>query len=56
VGAVRPEAVVLNGQIAAGTVMRVTLSVDRRAIDGALAAKWLSVFLSVIERPLQILS
>jgi pyruvate dehydrogenase E2 component (dihydrolipoamide acetyltransferase) len=56
VGAIREEAVVQNRELKVGQVMRVTLSVDHRAIDGAQAAQWLSTFLSVIEKPLQILS
>ncbi|HEY8613689.1 MAG TPA: pyruvate dehydrogenase complex dihydrolipoamide acetyltransferase [Roseomonas sp.] len=36
--------VVKDGQLAIATVMTVTLSVDHRAIDGALAAEWVSTF------------
>jgi len=36
-------------------VMHCTLSVDHRAIDGALAAKWLAEFRRVIEAPLALL-
>jgi pyruvate dehydrogenase E2 component (dihydrolipoamide acetyltransferase) len=56
VGAVRQEPVVKNGKLKAGTVMRVTLSVDHRPIDGAVAAEWMSVFLSLLENPVQILA
>jgi pyruvate dehydrogenase E2 component (dihydrolipoamide acetyltransferase) len=56
VGAVREEPVVKNGKLKAGTVMRVTLSVDHRPIDGAVAAEWMSVFLSLLENPVQILA
>jgi pyruvate dehydrogenase E2 component (dihydrolipoamide acetyltransferase) len=49
------RAVVKDGQLAVATVMTVTLSVDHRAIDGALAAEWVSVFKSVVEDPLSLL-
>jgi pyruvate dehydrogenase E2 component (dihydrolipoamide acetyltransferase) len=35
--------------------MTVTLSVDHRVIDGALAAEWVSVFKSVVEDPLSLM-
>jgi pyruvate dehydrogenase E2 component (dihydrolipoamide acetyltransferase) len=47
--------VVRQGQIAVATVMTVTLSVDHRAVDGALAAEWVSVFKSVVEDPLSLM-
>jgi pyruvate dehydrogenase E2 component (dihydrolipoamide acetyltransferase) len=56
VGAARQEPVVEDGLLAVGTVMRVTLSVDHRPVDGVLAAEWMRVFLSLVERPLQILA
>ena len=34
------------------TVMRCTLSVDHRAIDGALAARWLAAFTARMQDPL----
>jgi pyruvate dehydrogenase E2 component (dihydrolipoamide acetyltransferase) len=30
--------------------------VDHRPIDGAVAAEWMSVFLSLLENPVQILA
>lgn len=56
VGAARPAAVVVDGVVEAGTVMTVTLSVDHRALDGALAARWLAAFVTRIEHPLTILA
>jgi pyruvate dehydrogenase E2 component (dihydrolipoamide acetyltransferase) len=56
VGAVREEPVVKNGRLKAGTVLRVTLSVDHRPIDGTVAAEWMKVFLSLVEDPVQILA
>ncbi|GGK99973.1 dihydrolipoamide acetyltransferase family protein [Mangrovihabitans endophyticus] len=55
VGAARPEAVVDDGRPAVGTVLRVTLSVDHRPVDGALAARWMAHFLGLLEAPLRIL-
>lgn len=52
VGAARQQPVVIDGAVAAATVMRCTLSVDHRAIDGALAARWLAAFTTRLEHPL----
>jgi pyruvate dehydrogenase E2 component (dihydrolipoamide acetyltransferase) len=52
VGAARQQPVVVDGALAVATVMRCTLSVDHRAIDGALAARWLAAFTSRMENPL----
>ncbi len=56
VGAVREEPIVKNGRLKAGTVMRVTLSVDHRPIDGVVAAEWMKVFLALLENPVQALA
>ncbi|TAJ48134.1 MAG: 2-oxo acid dehydrogenase subunit E2 [Herbiconiux sp.] len=55
VGAAKPQPVVIDGELAVATVMRCTLSVDHRAVDGALAAQWLAAFTRRIENPLGIL-
>lgn len=55
VGAARQEPVVEDGNVVAGTVMRVTLAVDHRPVDGATAAQWMRAFIDLLERPLQIL-
>jgi pyruvate dehydrogenase E2 component (dihydrolipoamide acetyltransferase) len=52
IGAARPQPVVADGALAVATVMRCTLSVDHRAVDGALAARWLSAFTARMENPL----
>jgi pyruvate dehydrogenase E2 component (dihydrolipoamide acetyltransferase) len=52
VGAARPQPVVADGAVVPATVMRCTLSVDHRAIDGALAARWLAAFTARLENPL----
>jgi pyruvate dehydrogenase E2 component (dihydrolipoamide acetyltransferase) len=55
VGAARQEAVVVDGQLAVGTVLRATVSADHRVIDGALAAEWMAAFTAAVEQPLQLL-
>ncbi len=52
VGAAKPQAVVADGAVTVANVMRCTLSVDHRAIDGALAARWLAAFTTRIQDPL----
>ena len=37
-------------------MIRVTLSVDHRPIDGVVAAQWMHSFLEVLEQPLLLLS
>ena len=56
VGAARPQPVVADGAVTVATVMRCTLSVDHRAIDGALAARWLAAFTARIQDPLGMLA
>jgi pyruvate dehydrogenase E2 component (dihydrolipoamide acetyltransferase) len=55
VGAARPEAVVTDGELGVATVLRVTLSVDHRPVDGATAARWMAAFLGLVQAPLRIL-
>ncbi|TCS37562.1 pyruvate dehydrogenase E2 component (dihydrolipoamide acetyltransferase) [Paucimonas lemoignei] len=55
VGATEQRPVVVDGALAVASVMTVTLSVDHRAIDGALGAQWLAQFKQLIENPLSIL-
>jgi pyruvate dehydrogenase E2 component (dihydrolipoamide acetyltransferase) len=55
VGAARPEAVVSGGELGVATLMRVTLTVDHRPVDGAIAARWMAAFLALLEAPLRIL-
>ncbi|WP_368499153.1 dihydrolipoamide acetyltransferase family protein [Herbiconiux sp. A18JL235] len=55
VGAARQQPVVVDGELAVGTVMTVTLSADHRVLDGALAAQWLAAFVKKIESPFSIL-
>ena len=53
-GAAEPRAIVKDGELAVATMMTVTLSVDHRAIDGAVAAEWLGAFKRHLENPLSL--
>lgn len=56
VGAIQDRAVVnAEGVLVAATMMSVTLSVDHRAVDGVIAAKWLALFKQLVENPLAVL-
>ena len=55
VGAATPRPVVVDGQLVAATVMTVTLSADHRVLDGAVGARWLAAFTSLVEHPLRLL-
>lgn len=52
IAAAKKQPVVKGSELAIATVMTVTLSVDHRVVDGAVAAEWLSAFRSVVESPL----
>ncbi|MEZ5932451.1 MAG: pyruvate dehydrogenase complex dihydrolipoamide acetyltransferase [Alphaproteobacteria bacterium] len=52
VGAGVQQPVIANGEVKAATVMSCTLSVDHRAVDGALGAQLLQAFKGYIEEPL----
>jgi len=51
VGAAKQKPVVIDGEIKVASVINFTLSVDHRAIDGALAAEWLAAFVKRFENP-----
>lgn len=51
IGAGEQRPVVKHGQLAVATVMSCTLSVDHRAVDGALGAQFLAAFKKTIESP-----
>ena len=52
VGAGEKRAVVKKDTLSIATMMSCTLSVDHRAVDGALGAQYLQAFKSLIEDPL----
>ena len=51
VGAAVEKQVVLNGEVKICKIINFTMSVDHRAIDGALAAQWLAAFVKRVENP-----
>ena len=55
VAGIKDEAVVKHGQLVAGKVMRVTLSADHRAVDGADAAAFLKTLRELLEAPATLL-
>ncbi|WP_265033115.1 pyruvate dehydrogenase complex dihydrolipoamide acetyltransferase [Wolbachia endosymbiont (group A) of Sicus ferrugineus] len=55
VGASKKQPIVMNEKIEIAEIMTVTLSVDHRAVDGALGAKFLNAFKHYIESPLAML-
>lgn len=55
VGAVQQTPIVQGNQIVAAYVMKVTLSCDHRAVDGAVGALFLSTLKELVEQPLSLL-
>jgi pyruvate dehydrogenase E2 component (dihydrolipoamide acetyltransferase) len=55
VGAILDKPVVVNGQLAVGKRMRVTISCDHRVMDGAMAARFLADLKALLEAPLGLL-
>jgi pyruvate dehydrogenase E2 component (dihydrolipoamide acetyltransferase) len=55
VGGIKETAVVKNGQLVPGNVMKVTLSCDHRVVDGALGAAFLQTLKGLLEDPVRIL-
>ena len=55
VGGIKETPVVKNGQVVPGNVMKVTLSCDHRAVDGAIGAAFLKTLKGLLEEPVRIL-
>lgn len=53
-GAIGPEAAVVDGRVVVAQRIHVTLAVDHDAIEPAVAARWLRAFLDGLEHPLQL--
>jgi pyruvate dehydrogenase E2 component (dihydrolipoamide acetyltransferase) len=51
VGAVKDEAVVRDGTIEVAPILRMTLTCDHRAIDGADGAQFLQTLVALVEQP-----
>ena len=56
VGAAQAEPVAVNGGVAVHRRMRLTLSIDHRALDGATGAAFLQQLKGVLEQPLRIVA
>ncbi len=55
VGSIVPTPVVRDGQVVVRDIMKVTLSVDHRALDGAIAARFLQELKRLLEQPMGML-
>ena len=55
IGGIAQVPVVKNGQVVPGNIMKVTLSCDHRAVDGATGAAFLQTLKSLLEEPLRML-
>lgn len=55
VGGIKETPIVKDGQIVPGNVMKVTLSCDHRAVDGAVGADFLKTLKELLEDPVRIL-
>ncbi|MFQ6326719.1 dihydrolipoamide acetyltransferase family protein [Nocardia sp. CWNU-33] len=56
VGAAADEVQMLDGQVVGRKILRVTLSADHRAVDGATAATFLQQLKGLLEHPLRIVT
>jgi pyruvate dehydrogenase E2 component (dihydrolipoyllysine-residue acetyltransferase) len=54
VGAATEQAVVREGQVGVATIMRLTLTVDHRVLDGATGAAFLRDLVQLLQQPLRI--
>ena len=55
VGAAEKRPVVVGDQLTVGTVMTLTLTADHRAVDGAMAARFLQTLKGLLEEPVSML-
>jgi pyruvate dehydrogenase E2 component (dihydrolipoamide acetyltransferase) len=55
VGAIKEQPVVVDGQLGVGQRMKLTLSCDHRAVDGATAAQFLQIVKRLLEHPLTLM-
>ena len=55
VGGIKETAIVKDGQLVPGNVMKVTMSCDHRAVDGAVGAAFLKTLKGLLEDPVRIL-
>jgi pyruvate dehydrogenase E2 component (dihydrolipoamide acetyltransferase) len=55
VGGIKETAIVKDGQLVPGSIMKVTLSCDHRVVDGASAAAFLQTLKGLLENPVRIM-
>ena len=55
VGGIKETAIVKDGQLVPGNVMKVTMSCDHRAVDGAVGSAFLKTLKGLLEDPVRIL-
>lgn len=55
VGGIKQTAIVKNGQLAVGNIMKVTLSCDHRVVDGSIGAAFLQTLKSYLEDPIRMM-
>ncbi len=55
VGTIKQQPVVVDGQLSIGHRMKVTLSGDHRAVDGATSAQFLQIVKRLLEQPLTLM-
>ena len=55
VGGIKETVIVKNGEMKPGNVMKVTLSCDHRAVDGAVGAAFLQTLKGLLEDPVRLL-
>jgi len=56
VSPIQEEAIIVEGQVRAGSVMRLSLSVDHRIIDGVVAGEFLTELKRLLEDPVLLLA
>ena len=56
VGAATEQPIVADGHVTVGAVMKVSLSVDHRPVDGATAAEWMRELIRLLEQPAKMLA
>jgi len=55
VGGIIEKAIVVNGEVVPGRMMKVTLSCDHRVVDGATGSQFLNTLKSLLEDPIRLL-
>ena len=55
VGSIKAQAVVVNGEVKAQQMMKLTLSCDHRVVDGATGAKFLQSLKKMLENPMALM-